>query len=598
MNITTLKTSIKNLILSLQLIWNSSRSCFVLNAILDIIAGILVPINLYVWKNILDNFTSALVEGNIKGTINWVILNCIIAISQNIIKLIANYFKDLQVDFLNLFICNKVQSKLIELEMDYYDNHEQYNNLTQINEDALNKSISIVENISLMLQYLVSIFGIANMLWKFNSILIILSIISYIPAFLISIKITENLYLIYESRVEKLRLVECLKKLSIHYENIKEIKIYSLGKYIKDKIIDIYKSYIQEDKIIRKGNLQKKIGANILQYILSYGIKLYIIVNAIILKLSIGSLTMYINATDNFQQNIGDLLCAFSELHKDILYVNKFLEFIGSEENVQNNKKIRMDMCSISIKFEHVYFKYPNSNVYILEDINFEIKSGVSYLLVGLNGSGKTTLVKLLCGLYKPSQGNIFLNGRNIFEYDLEEYRKKIGVVFQDFIKFPLSVKENIQVGNYENNSETRLINSAISSGASEFIYNLKNRYDTILQNEWNDGTEISLGQWQKIAISRALYANPDFLIMDEPTASIDAQAENDLYNKIRTIIENKTCLIISHRFSTATIVDRIMVLEKGRIVEEGTFTELLNMNGSFAYLFNMQSERYKINEN
>jgi len=519
---------------------------------------------------------------------------------QNNLKHVSSYFTDMQIDYLNLLICNKIQDKLTKLPMEYYDDYEQYNNLTQVNDEALNRSVSIIENISLLVQYIVGLFGIIGILWSFNKMIMGISILSYIPVFFINVKIAESLYAIYKSRIEKLRLVESLKKLSISYENIKEIKIYKLGYYIKDKISDIYKNYIWEDKIIRKNNIKKRISVNVLQNFFSYAIKIYIVLYSVSKKLSIGQLTMYINATDNLQLNVGSILNIFSELHKDLLYIDKFFKLLEMESVKEQRKREIPDLSQSTIIFHNVSFRYPNSDRYILKDINFSIKYGLSYLLVGLNGSGKTTLVKLLCGLYKPTNGEILLNGINLFEYNLDSYRNKIGTVFQDFIKYPLSVRENIRVGDFEKDSEKEIITAAVNSGASDFIQYLKNKYNTILQNEWTEGTEISLGQWQKVAISRALYAQADFLIMDEPTASLDAQAENELYTKIKTIIKEKTCLVISHRFSTAKIVDKIMVLEQGKIVEEGSFDMLIKKKEDFPIYLNYNrrnTKKMKIHE-
>ena len=218
-----------------------------------------------------------------------------------------------------------------------------------------------------------------------------------------------------------------------------------------------------------------------------------------------------------------------------------------------------------------------------------------SYLLVGENGAGKTTLVKILCGLYEPTSGEIYINGENIKKYDLESYRKRIGVVFQDFIHFPLSVEDNIKLGNiddYENDDSFNKMAELV--GVDDIVNKLPEGYKTQLQNEWMDGTELSIGQWQKIAIARGLFSNGSVLIMDEPTASLDSLAENEIFQCIKTTLNKQISIIISHRYSMAQIVDKIIVISNNTIAEEGQFTELIRKGGKFYKYYSVQADRYK----
>ena len=248
-----------------------------------------------------------------------------------------------------------------------------------------------------------------------------------------------------------------------------------------------------------------------------------------------------------------------------------------------------------SIEFCHVYFKYPNTEKYILENINFRIENKKSYLLVGLNGAGKTTLIKLLCGLYEPTKGEILLNGINIEKYKKEDVNELFTAVFQDYIRYPLDIESNIKISNIEKwDNNSRMIYLVKKFGLENMIRELPYKYKTRLLNEWKDSTELSGGQWQKLAICRGLFSEAPVLIMDEPTAALDPQAENDLMNNIKEISDDRVCIIISHRYTTATTVNEIMVLENKTIQEKGTFNQLMSKRGAFFSLFSIQADKYR----
>lgn len=325
---------------------------------------------------------------------------------------------------------------------------------------------------------------------------------------------------------------------------------------------------------------------------------LYIIIDGIKRKLGVGLIVMYINSIENLMQAIGNMIVTFANTYNDNLYMNTLFDLLdkettssslGSEVSLKNFR---------SIILHHVYFKYPKLDTYVLEDINFELRAGQSYLIVGLNGSGKTTLIKILSGLYEPSCGDITVDGVNIRSFSKNSYRNNFSVVFQDFIHYPMSVEDNIRFGKFEDKEHTlRMYDSAQRTGAAEFINKLPHSYQTQLQNEWSEGTEISVGQWQKLAITRAFFADAPITIMDEPTASLDPVAEHEFYMGIKEMIRSRTCILISHRFTTAKLVDQIIVIDDHRISECGSFEELMCKDGKFKELFTLQAEKYNLGD-
>lgn len=339
--------------------------------------------------------------------------------------------------------------------------------------------------------------------------------------------------------------------------------------------------------------MKKQIWGEIGEYISKFCFTLYVIIDGITKQKDIGTIILYINTIDILMQNIGDIEYVLSEMYDDNLYMESVFDFLEEPMQHREGKKKLENINSIELK--DIYFKYPNTEKYILENINLKLYKEKSYLLVGENGAGKTTLVKILCGLYEPTSGEIYINGENIKKYDLESYRKRIGVVFQDFIHFPLSVEDNIKLGNiddYENDDSFNKMAELV--GVDDIVNKLPEGYKTQLQNEWMDGTELSIGQWQKIAIARGLFSNGSVLIMDEPTASLDSLAENEIFQCIKTTLNKQISIIISHRYSMAQIVDKIIVISNNTIAEEGQFTELIRKGGKFYKYYSVQADKYK----
>ena len=306
---------------------------------------------------------------------------------------------------------------------------------------------------------------------------------------------------------------------------------------------------------------------------------------------------MYINSIDILQEYAGSILNTLSTIYNDNLYIQTLFEFLSKNELDVSEQKISIDHIE-TLEFIDVSFKYPGCDKMVLRNINMRIQAGKSYLIVGFNGSGKTTLIKLLIGIYKPTSGTILVNGQDIKKYDVQQYRKLISAVFQDFLKLPLSVNENIQIGNIGAIMDEKDIKKASKKAdADEFICKLPNGYNTILQRGWKDSVDLSGGQWQKIALSRAYFSNAALIVMDEPAAALDAAAEDVLYRKILEMINKKTCIMISHRLTTAQVVDWIYVMDNGNLVESGDFAQLINSHGAFQKLYNLQAEKYMVKE-
>ena len=581
---------------TVNLLWQSSNYYLLMVFILSATLGILPPIQIIINKHFIDSITQSLKGHSILVPIMWLAALWLINFTNNFIYRLSSYNKQMLADNVNKYITDTILTQIDLMELSEFDNPDVYNQITKINNEALLRSISILDTVVLCISSFISIIFTIGFFLPHNIFIPIFVVVVMIPILAADLSISSKLHEIYKNRLEKLRLVDALQSLVVEYRNIKEIKVCNLGNYIKNYILSVYGDYIYEDKAIRKKNIAIKLRSEFLELITLFILKAYSIFVSINSQLSLGTITMQIASIDNLVASVKAIIQISTSMYNDNLYVSVLYEFIENSKSKETKcAKKQLNEIIKKIQFENVCFKYNNSESYALVDINLTIDVNKSYLIVGLNGSGKTTLIKLLLNIYQPTSGRIVVDGIDLKEIDPMQYRKKLSAVFQDFIKYPLSVEDNIKFGDIDNYSDTvRMYEVAQKSNSESFINNLSNQYHTILQNEWKKGTELSGGQWQKLAITRSLFARSQILILDEPTASLDPLAEEEVYKNLLTMYENKICILISHRLNTAKFVDRIILLGNNRILEEGRFDELIANNNEFCKLYTVQANSYK----
>ena len=588
---------IKILFASFKLIWNCSHKLTVIFVMMNIMLGFFSPALMLVWKYFIDSITVAISSGGkneYMTVILWLMIHCILILLFNFANQLSNYFFEMQKDFLDKYILDITMKKIAELDLEHFDNSELYDKIEKVNSESAQRSVELLSLLLSLVRSCTMLVGATVILCSLNYLFVFICFLACIPMFAVNTKLSLRNYSLFNERMEKRRLVYSLKYLFSKYESIKEIRIFRLGKFIRNTAIGIYEKNIKEDINIRKKFLRNISISDIIQNIISYGFKFYIVYKVIIEnQFTLGDLTMFISAIESFQTSSQSLLQAISDLYIDGLYLDNLFSLL--QIKVKKKQGISFEKDFKEIVFEDVWFKYPGSDKYILKGINCCFSAKKSYCIVGLNGCGKTTIIKLLTKLYEPTRGKILVDGIDLNLIDTESYYKKVGVIFQDFIKYPLDVMQNIGVGNIEqiNNKDIILKASKITQ-ANEFIMKLPNKYKTILQKEWSEGVELSLGQWQKIAISRACVADSAMIILDEPTASLDAEAEYELYQQFNKLMSGKLCILISHRLSLNKLVDYIYYLKDGQVSEEGRHVELIKNQGEYSKYYNMQAEGYR----
>lgn len=577
----------------IKLSYLSSKKYTIILWGINIMIGIAFPISTFIWSIFIDKATIGILSNEWKIATLWLGGYSIFWFIQNILNVINEYIENILSAKLNIYTTDKIMKCIADLPMEYFDKSENYDKIQKVNTESNMRSMSIIKTLINLIQGILTMLGTVIILLQVNWIILIILFFLCIPTLVLSLNLSFEKYNIYNARVKDMRFISFLKNMMSEYENIKELRVNLSSEFFINYIDKKYREFLKVDRKIQSKYSFKMIGMDCIEQIIICSMRIYLLINVVIRNMSIGQLSLHINSIDNFRNSIITILNTMASIYEDGLYVNNLFEFLEIKNNImRENQKYIQEISKV--EFRHVWFKYPNTEKYILEDINFVIEKGKSYSFVGLNGSGKTTIIKLILNLYNPTRGEILVNDINLSNIDMEEYLSKIGVVFQDFMKYPLTISENISIASVRQmNNKNKIEKAAKLSGADQFINKLPKKYDTSLFREWEDGVQLSIGQWQKIAISRAFLEDFPVIILDEPTASLDAYAEFELYKKFKDIVKNKTSILIAHRFSTIKLADLIYVIKNGKIIESGSHNELMKLNGEYAYLYRIQSDAY-----
>ncbi len=472
---------------------------------------------------------------------------------------------------------------------DFYDKLERARTQTTSRVSLMSESLAQGEN-------LISVISLMAGLIYFEPWLIVLLVLSIIPLFINEIKFSSRRYSLARSWTAERRELDYLRFIGANDQTAREVKLFGLADFIADRFRRVSDEYYALNKALTLR--QTGFGAlfNFLGILSYYGAYVLIILRVLSGAITLGDLTFLSGSFNRLRGNLQGFFLRFTRIGERALYLRDYFDFIDLKVEVPSGNLLPVpETIRKGFEVRNLSFAYPGSDKKVLENISFTIKPGEKMAFVGQNGAGKTTLIKLFLRFYEPDQGEILLDDINIRQFDKSDYQKMFGVIFQDFFKYEFTMKENIAVGNIENlENMSRIRKAAEQSLASEVADELLLGYEQQLGRRFAEGKELSGGQWQKVALARAYMKDAEVLILDEPTAALDARAEYDVFERFMGLTENKTSIIISHRFSTVRMADRILVLRGGRLHEIGTHTELLEANGLYAELFSLQAAGYR----
>ncbi len=592
-------SALNNLPAFFKLVWHTSQSLTICNIVLRIIRSAIPLAILYIGKLIIDEVVLLTHSSNMAShNYLWqlVAMEFGLAILSDGLTRATNLVDSLLGDLFSNHTSIQIMKHAATLDLDQFEDSTFYDKLERARQQTVGRTVLLSQVLS-QVQDLITMLFLAAGLIVFNPWLILMLIIAVIPAFLGESYFNDKNYSLNRRQTPERRELDYIRFIGASDDTAKEVKIFNLSHFLTDRFRQLSNKFYQDNKaLVIKRSLWGTIFA-ILGSVGYYGAYVFIIATTIAGKQSIGALTFLAGSFRQLRSLLENILSRFTSVSQGAIYLKDFFDFFEIQPKIKlaANARPFPRPIQIGFVFDNVGFRYHNSERWANRYLSFTLHAGEKLALVGENGAGKTTLVKLLARLYDPSEGRILLDGHDLKEYDLGELRKEVGVIFQDYIRYQMTVSQNIAVGNIdEKENESLIQHAAKQSLADILVQKLPDKYAQALGKRFNQGVELSGGEWQKIALARAYMKDAQLLILDEPTASLDARAEYEVFERFTELTKGKTAVLISHRFSTVRMADRILVLERGELIESGDHAALLQKNGRYAELFNLQAKGYQ----
>lgn len=585
-----------------RLVWSASRSAALVEGGLTLVVAILPAAQAWAGKLIIDSIVSASQQGMqpVEG-LRYVLPYLVLEFGLVLIGSLAGQVRNLSNRILQSQLTNHVNSliinKAIGLDLQFFENPIFYDTLQNARRQADVSALNIVNSTLQMAQQFITLVSLVFLLLRFSPWLAAIVFLAAIPAFLSQSQYAERAFRAVSRRAPEARLLNYLETLLTGNDTVKEIKLFGLGKPLLKRYQELFTRFYLEDRAIAERRTIAGVGWGMLSTLVYYGSYAWIVLRTVAGLITLGDMTMFLAIFRQSQSSIRALLDSLNRLYESNLFLDNLMTYLNLEPQLVApvNGMTAPAPIRHGIEFRNVSFCYPGADVYVLRDINLHIQPGERIALVGLNGAGKTTLIKLLTRLYDPTEGQVLLDGVDLRKYDLTSLHQRFGVIFQDYVRYQFTVRENIGFGQVDALDDfARIKDAADRGGASPIIENMPLGYDSMLGRRWEKGQELSGGQWQKIALARAFMRKAEVLVLDEPTSALDAEAEYEVFRRFGELIEDRIAVLISHRFSTVRMADRIVVLSAGKILEQGSHAELMQRDGAYARLFNLQAEGYR----
>ncbi len=581
------------------LVWTTSRGLSFALGFLSLVAGVMPAAIAWVGKLIVDSVVQAAQTGaadDQRAALIWVIVELglvvLLAAAQRGLTTCQQLLRALLGQRVNEMILEKA----LTLDLAAFEDSELYDRMTRARREASQRPLSLVMRSFQLAQHSFSLIAYSGLLLQLSVWALVVLVVAAVPSFFVETRFSATAFRLFTWRAPETRKQNYLEVLLAREDFAKEVKLFDLGPVFLGRYRDIFEELYAEDRALtlRRGIWGFVLG--LLSTVAFYGAYAWIALETIAKRITLGDMTMYLLVFKQGQAALASILGSIGGMYEDSLYLSNLYEYLDYEAPDEGGTAVVGPTPGDGIRFEHVSFSYPGADAPALDDVSLHLRPGRKLALVGENGAGKTTLIKLLTRLYRPSEGRIVLDGLELGAWDLEALRKRIGVIFQDFVRYQLAAGENVGVGDVRGFSDPDRWRTAAEKGmAHDFIDRLPEGYETQLGRWFEDGQELSLGQWQKVALSRAFMRDEaDILVLDEPTASMDAEAEATVFERFGRLAEDKMVILISHRFSTVRMADEIVVLERGRVTERGTHETLMKANGQYAHLFTLQAAGYR----
>ena len=590
--------ALNNLPQFFKLVWQTSPVLTFATALIRIIRSAIPVAILYIGKLIIDQVAHPTHGSNDSHAYLWelVIIELILAVLSDVLGRATALIDSLLGDRFANYTSIKIMQHAATLDLEQFEDSTFYDKLERARQQTIGRTVLLSQVLS-QVQDLITVTFLAAGLVVFNPWLILILIIAVLPAFLGEAHFNDKTYSLSRRQTPERRELDYMRYIGASDETAKEVKLFDLSGFLIDRFKQLSDKFYKDNKQLAIKRSVWGAAFSLFGTCGYYGAYVFIVYKAVQGSISIGDLTFLAGSFRQLRSLLEGILTRFTALSQGAIYLKDFFEFFHIQPRIVHTGKSLPFPNPIKegFVFENVGFKYVNSENWANRHLNFTLAAGEKLALVGENGAGKTTLVKLLARLYDPTEGRILLDGHDLREYDLVDLRYNVGVIFQDYIRYQMTVSQNIAVGNIDEKENAGLIvQSAKKSLADLLVQKLPGGYEQPLGKRFNQGVELSGGEWQKIALARAYMKDAQLLILDEPTAALDARAEYEVFQRFSELTKGKTAVLISHKFSTVRMANRILVLDKGELLEIGTHQELLQKNGRYAELFNLQAKGYQ----
>ena len=578
--------------------WESSPS-YTLGVVgSNIVSSAIPAAEIYVGKLIIDGLVAVVSGADAPYLVAYVVLQFFLGLTAHLFSASNRYFLTVLQDKVGQVMELSVLKKTLGLDMAYFDDHKFYDKLTTVEREVSWRPLNLLMSFNNILDSFIRMVSVLGLLLVIGGWIVGLLLVVAVPTLVLGLRYARARYAITDTRSPISKEVNYLTGLITRFAP-HEVKFFGIGDYILDRYNRFYGEFIEQTREFSLRRLGYELITAVLAGVVYYGVYLWIIGQAILRAFTVGDVTMYSSAYGTATRSIERLSWDATRVYEHMLFLKSYFDFMKSETRLMkaSNPALFTGIAKSGpgIEFKNVWFRYGNKGDWILKNVNLKIPPDTNLAIVGENGAGKTTLIKLLLRYYDPQRGRILVDGKDIKYYDLESYWDKIAALQQNFTHYQLTPRENIGFGRIENIKNTKAIKEAAEkAGAAEFVSGLDKGYNTRLGTWFKDGKELSTGQWQRLALARAFMRGGDILVLDEPTASLDAKAEYEIFKRFIELVKDKIAILISHRFSTVRLADRIIVIEGGKIIEQGSHRQLMKKNGHYASMFNMQAEGYR----
>lgn len=587
---------------AVELVWSTSRGLTGVLVVLTLLGGLLPAGIAYVGKVIVDAVVEGIALREQTGVVDLgPALEAVVA-ELGLVAAMAAVQRGLSVceSLLRAMLGHRVNvmilRKALTLDLSHFEDSEFYDKLTRARRQASSRPLSLVRRTFGLGQQAIALTSFAGLLWQFSPWAVAVLVGAGLPAFLAEAKFSGDAFRLFRWRSPQSRQQTYLETVLAREDYVKEVKLFGLGPMLLDRYEKIFETLFGEDRSLTVRRGLWGFGLGLLSTLAFYGAYGWIAQTAVLGVITLGQMTMYLLLFKQGQSAVAAALKSIGGMYEDNLYLSNLYEYLEQDVGHSRGGKLKGTRPDDGIRLEGVSFRYPGAEGLALSDVNLHVRPGEALALVGENGSGKTTLIKLLTRLYEPQEGRVCVDGLDVREWDESALRARVGVIFQDFARYQMLLGENVGAGDVEHFvDEPRWAEAAARGMADTFIDELPDGYQTQLGRWFKGGRELSGGQWQKVALSRAfMRQDADILVLDEPTAAMDAEAEATVFEHVRAAAGRRITILISHRFSTVRMADRIVVLDQGRVIEQGSHESLMAEDGRYARLFSLQAAGYR----